>query len=129
MALELKPDSEVIVPAFTWISTANVVEQMGARPIFCDINPDTFNMLGFSNRKLGNNDEAFSYYNKALDIDPEHLGTHEYIGRLYLNLDQPEESKKHFRILKALCYFGCEELKSLEKAIKEYEMGMVKKKH
>ena len=92
-------------------------------------NPDTFNMLGFSNRKLGNNDEAFSYYNKALDIDPEHLGTHEYIGRLYLNLDQPEESKKHFRILKALCYFGCEELKSLEEAIKEYEMGMVPKKY
>ena len=74
-------------------------------------NPDAFNMLGFSNRKLGNNDEAFSYYNKALDLNPEHLGTHEYIGRLYLNLDQPEESKKHFRILKALCYFDCEELK------------------
>ena len=62
-------------------------------------NPDAFNMLGFSNRKLGNNDEAFSYYNKALGLNPEHLGTHEYIGRLYLNLDQPEESKKHFRIL------------------------------
>ncbi len=44
MALDLKPDSEVIVPAFTWISTANVVEQMGAKPIFCDINPDTFNI-------------------------------------------------------------------------------------
>ena len=92
-------------------------------------NPDAFNMLGFSNRKLGNNDEAFSYYNKALDLDPEHLGTHEYIGRLYLNLDQPEESKKHFRILKALCYFGCEELKSLEVAIKKYEMGRVSKKY
>ena len=86
-------------------------------------------MLGFSNRKLGNNDEAFSYYNKALDLDPEHLGTHEYIGRLYLNLDQPEESKKHFRILKALCYFGCEELKSLEEAIKEYEKGRISKKY
>ena len=92
-------------------------------------NPDAFNMLGFSNRKLGNNDEAFSYYNKALDLDPEHLGTHEYIGRLYLNLEQLEESKKHFRILKALCYFGCEELKSLEKAIKEYEMEVVTKKY
>ena len=62
--------------------------------------------------------EEFSCYNKALDLDLEHLGTHEYIGRLYLNLDQPEESKKHFRILKALCYFGSEELKSLEVAIR-----------
>lgn len=42
--LELKPGDEVIVPAFTWISTANVVEFMGARPIFCDIDLATFNL-------------------------------------------------------------------------------------
>ena len=29
---------------------------------------DSFNLLGYSNRKLGNNDEAFTYYNKALEI-------------------------------------------------------------
>jgi perosamine synthetase len=33
----------VIVPAFTWISTANVVEYMGARPVFSDIDLATFN--------------------------------------------------------------------------------------
>ena len=43
-ALQLKPGDEVIVPAFTWVSTANVVEYMGATPIFCDINPNTFNI-------------------------------------------------------------------------------------
>jgi dTDP-4-amino-4,6-dideoxygalactose transaminase len=43
-ALELKPGDEVIVPAFTWISTANVVEYMGAKPIFCDIDLPTFNI-------------------------------------------------------------------------------------
>lgn len=43
-ALGLKPGDEVIVPAFTWVSTANVVEYMGARPIFCDIDLQTFNM-------------------------------------------------------------------------------------
>ena len=43
-ALGLKPGDEVIVPAFTWISTANVVEYMGARPIFCDIDLRTFNI-------------------------------------------------------------------------------------
>jgi dTDP-4-amino-4,6-dideoxygalactose transaminase len=32
------------VPAFTWISTANVVEYMGARPIFCDVDLRTFNV-------------------------------------------------------------------------------------
>jgi dTDP-4-amino-4,6-dideoxygalactose transaminase len=43
-ALHLKPGDEVIVPAFTWVSTANVVEYMGAKPVFCDINLDTFNI-------------------------------------------------------------------------------------
>ena len=89
------------------------------------INSVCFIMLGFSDRKLWNNDDAFSYYYKALELDPEHLGTHEYIGRLYLNLKQPEEAKKHFRILKALCYFGCEEVKTLKEAIEEYESGNV----
>ena len=92
-------------------------------------NPDAFNMLGFSHRKLGINVDAYINYNKALELDPEHLGTHEYIGRLYLNLNQPEEAKKHFRILKALCYFGCEELKTLKEAIEEYESGNVSKKN
>jgi perosamine synthetase len=43
-ALGLKPGDEVIVPAFTWISTPNVVEYMGARPVFCDIDLATFNV-------------------------------------------------------------------------------------
>jgi dTDP-4-amino-4,6-dideoxygalactose transaminase len=43
-ALGLKPGDEVIVPAFTWVATANVVEYMGARPVFCDIDLHTFNI-------------------------------------------------------------------------------------
>jgi len=43
-ALGLKPGDEVIVPAFTWVSTPNVVEYMGAKPIFCDIDLNTFNV-------------------------------------------------------------------------------------
>jgi dTDP-4-amino-4,6-dideoxygalactose transaminase len=43
-ALGLGPGDEVIVPAFTWVSTANVVEYMGATPVFCDIDLATFNI-------------------------------------------------------------------------------------
>jgi dTDP-4-amino-4,6-dideoxygalactose transaminase len=43
-ALGLKPGDEVIVPAFTWVSTANVVEYMGAKPVFCDVDTATFNI-------------------------------------------------------------------------------------
>lgn len=43
-ALGLAPGEEVIVPAFTWVSTANIVEYQGAVPVFCDIDPLTFNI-------------------------------------------------------------------------------------
>jgi perosamine synthetase len=43
-ALGLAPGQEVIVPAFTWVSTANVVEYQGATPVFCDIDLATFNV-------------------------------------------------------------------------------------
>ena len=43
-ALGLKPDDEVIVPAFTWISSANVVEHLNAKVVFCDIDLKTFNI-------------------------------------------------------------------------------------
>jgi perosamine synthetase len=43
-ALGLKPGDEVIVPAFTWVSTPNVVEYMGATPVFCDVDLHTFNI-------------------------------------------------------------------------------------
>jgi dTDP-4-amino-4,6-dideoxygalactose transaminase len=43
-ALGVEPGDEVIVPAFTWISTANVVEYFGARPVFCDVDLATFNI-------------------------------------------------------------------------------------
>lgn len=42
--LNLKPGDEVLVPAFTWISTANIVEHCGAKPVFVDIDLATFNI-------------------------------------------------------------------------------------
>lgn len=43
-AMGIGPGDEVIVPSFTWVSTANVVEYCGARPVFCDVNSQTFNI-------------------------------------------------------------------------------------
>ena len=44
-ALGVQRGDEVIVPAFTWVSTANVVEYLGGRPIFCDVDLATYNVL------------------------------------------------------------------------------------
>lgn len=44
LLLNITPGDEVIVPSFTFVSTVNAFVLRGARPIFCDIRPDTLNM-------------------------------------------------------------------------------------
>lgn len=44
LLLGLKPGDEVIVPDFTFVSTVNAFVLRGAKPIFCDIHPDTLNL-------------------------------------------------------------------------------------
>jgi len=40
----LKPGDEVILPSFTFVSTASAFVRVGARPVFVDIRPDTLNL-------------------------------------------------------------------------------------
>jgi dTDP-4-amino-4,6-dideoxygalactose transaminase len=44
MLCNLGPGDEVIMPSFTFVSTANAVVRAGARPVFVDIRPDTLNL-------------------------------------------------------------------------------------
>ena len=50
-ALGLGPDDEVICPAFTFIATAGAVALAGAKPVFCDIEPEHFAMCPDDVRK------------------------------------------------------------------------------
>ena len=42
--LDLQPGDEVICPSFTFVSSVNAFVLRGARPVFCDIRPDTLNI-------------------------------------------------------------------------------------
>jgi dTDP-4-amino-4,6-dideoxygalactose transaminase len=44
MLCNLGRDDEVILPSYTFVSTANAIVRLGARPVFVDIRPDTLNL-------------------------------------------------------------------------------------
>lgn len=44
MALGVKPGDEIIIPDFTFIATGEVIAFLGAVPVFCDVDPVTYNM-------------------------------------------------------------------------------------
>ncbi len=80
---------------------------------------DVYNLMGFSLRKTGDTKQAYTFYRKALDFDPEHKGALEYLGELYVETGQIDKAKENAASLKKLCPTGCEELADLEKAIAE----------
>ena len=44
LAMDVEPGDEVIIPAMTFIATANVIELLGAKPVFVDVDPLTLMM-------------------------------------------------------------------------------------
>jgi tetratricopeptide (TPR) repeat protein len=81
------------------------------------INPDLFNLAGFCFRKTGDQKQAWVYYDKALALDPNHLGTLEYQGELFVETGQLDKARRNAAQLKILCPKGCEELEDLQAAI------------
>jgi Flp pilus assembly protein TadD len=86
-------------------------------------NADAYNLMGYATRKSGNAQGSLQYYTTALQIDPKHLGAHEYIGEAYLMLDQPQQAEQHLARLDSLCVFGCTEYRMLKAAIANYKAG------
>ena len=78
---------------------------------------DVYNLIGFSLRKTGDRKQAYTFYRKALDFDPQHKGALEYLGELYVETGQIDKARENVAQLKQLCPGGCEELADLEKTI------------
>ena len=52
MALDLGPGDEIMTTNFSWISTASCISMVGATPVFCDIDPDTYHLSIESVRRM-----------------------------------------------------------------------------
>ncbi len=86
-------------------------------------NADAHTMLGYSYRKLGTFDKSMEHYQTALKIDANNRSAHEYLGELYLDMNQPANAEKQLTALKKACpFFGkCEEYDDLKEAIEKYK--------
>ena len=90
-------------------------------------NADVNNLLGYSNRKLGKLDISLKYYQKALKLTPKHLGANEYLGELYLMMNQPAKAKIQLATLSKICGKTCEQYLDLKKGIDSYKAPAKKK--
>jgi len=83
---------------------------------------DRLNYLGFAYRKIGENNLSLAYYQRALEIEPDHKGANEYLGELYLQTNDLEKARGQLAVLERLCPRGCDEREELETAIAAYQV-------
>lgn len=88
-----------------------------------DDNADAYNYLGFAYRNLGDYEKSGEFYDRALSIDPEHRGAREYLGELYLKLDNLSAAEEQLARLDEICSFGCSEYDELKSAIEAYRQS------
>lgn len=84
---------------------------------------DAYNLLGYSYRKTGNAQSALSYYQRALQIDPNHRGANEYLGQLYVEMKDLGKAEERLLKLAQLCQQRCEEYRDLKDAIDKAKAG------
>lgn len=84
-------------------------------------NADAWNLLAFSQRNLGDIKLARQNYDKALALDPNHKGAHEYLGEMFLILDDLASAQRQLATLASICPQGCEQHDDLQQAIDAYK--------
>ena len=76
--------------------------------------PDILTHYAFALRKTKNFKKSEEYYNKALNIDPQHRGALEYLGELYVDTQRSNLAKE---VLKKLENCRCQEYSELKNYI------------
>ncbi|MBT4967068.1 MAG: tetratricopeptide repeat protein [Alphaproteobacteria bacterium] len=82
-------------------------------------NANAWNYLAFSHRKLGELKKAEAEYKKALILQSNHKGAHEYLGELYVETGRMHLAVQLLGRLKQICGIDCEEYEALEIVIND----------
>lgn len=110
-------DAQSAIQRADYRTAADLLEKVLSRQ---PDNPDVLNLMGFSERKLGEASTALRYYKKALDLQPNHIGANEYLGELYLELKQPDMAEQRLAVLQQVCG-SCEEYTELKEKIEKFK--------
>jgi tetratricopeptide (TPR) repeat protein len=104
----------------------HLMKALAKRPRDADI----LNYLGFAHRKVGVTEadaardadfqRSLDFYRAALSIDPNHKGVHEYLGELYLAMNDLNAAHREMNTLVVLCPGSCDERDTLSKALAAY---------
>lgn len=79
--------------------------------------PRVLNYIGYSHRKSGRLDEAFGYYHKAIEIDPNFVLAREYLGEGYVAAGRVDLAKSQLTEIANRCGTTCEEYQELAEHI------------
>jgi tetratricopeptide (TPR) repeat protein len=79
--------------------------------------PKVLNYMGYANRKAGRFDVAFTYYKKALELNPDFVLAREYLGEGYVAAGRKDLAMLQLGEIAQRCGVTCEEYKDLSTAI------------
>jgi tetratricopeptide (TPR) repeat protein len=100
-----------------------------ALPVLLDLEKDiknaadVYNLLGIVYRKLKDYPTSKRHYDRALQIDPEHLPTLEYQGEWFLETGDVASARANFEKMKRICLY-CHETADLEAALKRHGVAL-----
>jgi tetratricopeptide (TPR) repeat protein len=87
-------------------------------------NAEAYSYLGLVHRKLGEADQALIYYDHALFLDPDNLGALEYLGELYLDLNDLSKAEQQLERLANVCGVACSEYRDLNEQVRRFKAGL-----
>ena len=100
-----------------------VLKSLIKREDLGDHRANIYNLLGYSYRKISKPDldKSYAAYMMALELDPSHIGAHEYLGELYLMLNEKNKAIEMLNKLEKLVTSSGKEFIELQNAINKFD--------
>ena len=107
-------EARTAITASQWIQAVALLQ--AHVQVYAD-EADAHNLLGYSQRQLGQHAASQAAYERALQLDPSHRGAHEYMGELMITLGRRDRALFHLGELERLCASSCQEYQQLKRAV------------